>query len=580
MQTTRPKAPSKSGLTLLTQDEHNSVSQLLSKVDKDGDGTLDEYELHSVLVANGILVPIDVVLSLFHEADRDSDGSLSLEEFGQFILSPASDKFRRSDLLKSIRFDIDWWVNVMYFVAGILYTVGGFPDTFSLSGVQVRNIFLSGSILYLVGGQISFFRTPINKYKAEKSFEKSSKKLLEALRKNAAAYDKALPREEGAGVSDQAGDLSHDVVTKEDPIDIYIREVIFAERKTLTKTDLGLLLLKYIGAYDDAILVRMLAMVDDDGDGTIDVDEFQYCVKRIDITEFTLRNRLAKVASGLIVDYDWLLLLTFVTGSIVGVTNSFLKISGSDGIWVNDNFTPSMYVMYAYNVGMIYFVTERVTSLRASYTMRETVRSMLRSWMEKFEEDTSKEWVDCDKRKFNRILEEQAVFIPKFQVDALFQDIDADENHLIVKSELQAFVNIKRKKFATIFKTVVTDIFFWANWFWFIGCVLYLVALFDDGQSATQVSRRCQDFDLCCLFECLIYSYFVRKQLILVGWNRFLIGRGERDCILPSRKGRTIGIRGKCSPCAHCSSAPSTRPAPRSFRRMNPVLHCFVHPIF
>lgn len=139
---------------------------------------------------------------------------------------------------------------------------------------------------------------------------------------------------------------------------------------------------------------------------------------------------------------------------------------------------------------MVYFVTERVTSLRASYTMKETVRSMLRSWMEKFEDGTSnKEWVDCDKRKFNRILEEQAVFIPKFQVDALFQEIDVDENESIVKSELQAFVNIKRNKFATIFKTVVTDIIFWANWIWFIGCVLYLVALYTDGQS-TNVMRQ------------------------------------------------------------------------------------------
>ena len=92
----------------LTHEQEKSVSQLFSVVDKNEDGILDEYELHSILVANGILVPIDVVLSLFHAADTDKNGSLSLEEFGYFITSPSSDSYNKcAELLKSIRFGID-----------------------------------------------------------------------------------------------------------------------------------------------------------------------------------------------------------------------------------------------------------------------------------------------------------------------------------------------------------------------------------------------------------------------------------------------------------------------------------------
>ncbi len=447
--------------------------------------TLDEFELHSVLVANGILVPIDAVFSLFYAADTKDNGVFSLEEFGQFVTSPASYSFIRSDLLKSILFDVDWWVNVMYTVAGLLYTIGAYPDAFSLSDVQVRDIFFSGIIMYLICGLIFFLRTPVNEYKGQKSFEMSTKKMLDTLQKKAAEYE-MLPREEGET-------WQEDMVTQtstEDPVDTYIREVIFAERKTLTKIDLGLFLLNSIGVHDDTILSKIFALFDGKHDGTIDVEEFQTCVKHLDPSQYTFGRRLTKVASGLLVNYDWLLNLTFLSGSLVSVLNTILKMNGSDGIWVNDNFTPSMYVMYAYTVGMIYFVTARVHVLTATrYEMRETVRNMLRNWLKSFEQDASKDWVDCDKRKFNRILEEQAIFIPKVQVDALFRDIDLNENDLLSRSELQSFVDIKREKFASMFKSTITDIMFWANWIWLIGCVLYLLALYSEGRSANVMNQ-------------------------------------------------------------------------------------------
>ena len=67
------------------------------------------------------------------------------------------------------------------------------------------------------------------------------------------------------------------------PLTSISQEVMFvAECKTLTKTDLGLVLLKNICTYDASIILRMLALVDDDNDGTINVNELQACVKQMD----------------------------------------------------------------------------------------------------------------------------------------------------------------------------------------------------------------------------------------------------------------------------------------------------------
>ncbi len=60
----------------ITLEQEKSIKQLIDTVDKDGDGKLNEYELHSVLIAHGILVPIDVVLDLFQAADSNNDGLL------------------------------------------------------------------------------------------------------------------------------------------------------------------------------------------------------------------------------------------------------------------------------------------------------------------------------------------------------------------------------------------------------------------------------------------------------------------------------------------------------------------------
>lgn len=144
----------------------------------------------------------------------------------------------------------------------------------------------------------------------------------------------------------------------------------------------------------------------------------------------------------------------------------------SDGIWVNENFTPAMFSSYSANIGMIYFVNSRVQYLIDTYNMREMVRSMLRGWLNKSEED----WTNCDKKSFNSLLEENAIFLPKFQIDALFRFIDKDGSDSISKKELEVFVNIKRKKFPTVFMSAMKDIIFWANFVWLVGCGFYLAA--------------------------------------------------------------------------------------------------------
>ena len=506
-------------LTPLTWQQRESTNQLVNtldvslKVDENGDVILDEYEFHSILAANDILTPVDVVMSLFHAADKDGDGLLSLAEFGHFLLSPSSSSSssgrsqKRSNFFKSICLDIDWWTSVIYVVAGSLHFVCAWPEAFGASQSAVEDLYLAGATLFLLSASVFFIKTPVNSYRTEKSFEKSKKRLRTALESRALAHSTRLmpindetEKEEGGG--------------GEDPVDVYIREVIFAGRRRsqITRTDLGSVLLKNIGSYNVAVLDKMHSSVvnhqndDNHGGATVDVNDFQSYVKRIDL-EYSLTKRLKKVVLGLMVNYTWIFNLTFVSGSIVSVLDKTIKKGGDGegGLWANDSFTTSMYVAWADVVGMLYFSSERVVYLRRRHEMRKKVRATLKNWLAKGSElernqneqkllRISMQGNDLfNTRGLARLLEEEAIFIPMFQVDALFKAIDTNNDGILTKEEVTAFLLRveRRNNFIAVLQSAVKDIIFRGNNIWTVGCIAYLLPIYYAGGEGDDFAVIC-----------------------------------------------------------------------------------------
>ena len=69
----------------LSNDQIMSTRNVLNVMDESGDGELDPYELQSLFISQGILVPLDVVTTVFNEIDDDGNGLLTVEEFASFL---------------------------------------------------------------------------------------------------------------------------------------------------------------------------------------------------------------------------------------------------------------------------------------------------------------------------------------------------------------------------------------------------------------------------------------------------------------------------------------------------------------
>ncbi|MCJ1353886.1 MAG: hypothetical protein MMC33_003873 [Icmadophila ericetorum] len=64
----------------------NELWQLFKSIDRDHNGQLDKDELHMALIAAGLIVPRDRLDQFFSEIDANHDGSISFEEWRNFLL--------------------------------------------------------------------------------------------------------------------------------------------------------------------------------------------------------------------------------------------------------------------------------------------------------------------------------------------------------------------------------------------------------------------------------------------------------------------------------------------------------------
>lgn len=119
----------------LTNDQITSTRNVLKAVDQSGDEELDPYELQSLFISQGILVPLDVVTTVFNEIDHDGNGLLTVEEFASFL---HKSKFhQRVDFCKRMWFKIDWWCIMLWLVGGFLFLIGCFYVECELSSTSV-----------------------------------------------------------------------------------------------------------------------------------------------------------------------------------------------------------------------------------------------------------------------------------------------------------------------------------------------------------------------------------------------------------------------------------------------------------
>uniref|UniRef100_A0A7S3Q5V8 EF-hand domain-containing protein n=1 Tax=Chaetoceros debilis TaxID=122233 RepID=A0A7S3Q5V8_9STRA len=511
----------------LTSEQMQNVSNILNAVDKNGDGTLDMFELHSVLISQGILMPIDVVASMFSVADTNSDGKLSLEEFGHFLLAsgPSSSSGTRRAInfncngvdnafcyesTRRILLDVECWSIMLLVVGGGLNAIAAFSKDFLVSSI----LYLVCGVMYLFVGLTFVIPFPIKLYNAELSFQRTAIKLQESFMRKALAYSKppTPPKEDDS----RAGDLTLKTPgspMRKDPsvmnrklkkkvfantlnwpdqspesyqIEMYLNEIIFAECQqpfTMTKTDFELSLLKELGPYviSERLLHAIFEFVDEDESGTVHVDEFHAFIHQFE-PRTVRRERLWKVLGLTILDVEWILGIVFVLGSIISVVHHSI-MNFSAGVASSNLPLPAAGTVYAYLVGTLVFSAQTFRHHYDSYNMEEKVRKMVKVWMRKSENANNQSWralqqnVTLSKDNLNRLLEESAVFIPRFQLDSLYQQICSGEDTVICKDDLEAFLRIRRNRLATIWCSCLKSPLFMASLIWVVGTIGFILSI-------------------------------------------------------------------------------------------------------
>lgn len=226
------------------------------------DTKLNVFQFQNVLQAMGVLVPSDVVISLFAKAAKKGEDSslLAVSQLSVFLkkslyVGEVNRGVAFIKALKNLGIDGFYWDTMLWVIAGTLLVLSSFTNGIIADSIR-RNMNLVASTCYIITGGKFVLCFPIKEWKAQVNSEQLTMKFKEAMLKNAEEYTKA--KEE---TSTNTTDLTFVQLLT------YIEQQIYAgkSKSDLTKRDFEMLLLKELrNSYDSRALNDIMAIVDKD----------------------------------------------------------------------------------------------------------------------------------------------------------------------------------------------------------------------------------------------------------------------------------------------------------------------------
>ena len=234
---------------------------------------------------------------------------------------------------------------------------------------------------------------------------------------------------------------------------------------------------------------RIFAIVDADDNGKISTQEITTFIENWQ-PEMTNCERMLYVIKISVTNWSWILSVIFFFGGALSFMNHIAKRVGADGLWTHDTIPVGMVTAYCYTIGCLMFANERFKFESNKYEMEELVRGMVKVFIAKLDNEEKNhtesndveafhdhENIKFDQTRFNTFLEDNGIYMPKFQVETLFRhNIDDGGDDGITKGNLTIFLNVKRNKMLTIAKRCSTCLVFLSNFVWIIGSVAYVIA--------------------------------------------------------------------------------------------------------
>ena len=471
--------------TVLKRDD---FSDIFEKLDQDGEGGIDVFELHTALLATNTIIPLDNLIHLFNSADKDSNASLSVREFRDYLsgyeqlqgLSPAR---RRMDIWKTLFMDYTFWIVTLYLWPGFLLLTLAFSS--GISELHRGNMSLAVTLMYMFPTLHFIISYPFSEWNYQLSIEGKVRIFKESLLSVAKAYLK----DNGIDTEKMSDSYIYE---------IYLDKVMFQKNETdnFLKSDLEIILLSELGDLVSAALIdEVWLSLDSNYDGTLDLNEFHsYLVA--DVKPPTKIQRTLSILWGMITDKTVLAKLCFFIG---GLANFFANVLPRHGYEVDFGLVPA----YLLGIGSLYFNFASFDSIRDSYYLQQTVKKIIGSWIETMDE--------CEESAMNmssamlvknfrsngglgrnelyRLLETSSIYLPKLAFNNIYDEIDVSKDEKVTRYEIKEYLDRRvDSDIVAILNRCVKSFDFWARTTWLFGSVNYVLAAYDIWKGNSMVS--------------------------------------------------------------------------------------------
>jgi len=493
-----------------------------SQVFRQSSNGISAYELYNAIFAMGVVVDLEIVVAIFKEVDKDNSGTVSLLEFSEFVLKSAELEDERQKpiraVLKIVAFEIKFWLNFGFVVAGLLLTIAMFGHS-TIPEPTLKNMILAVNSLFVMttGPKVIIF--PIDIWKERNFIEYLSVTLKDGLMQKAVNLESKRDAETCPNINS---------TTPHCAIREYIKTVLFRNEQGgiqpyLSREDIEGLLLNETGiVVSSSHLGTIFNSFDSINSGDITVEEVHLFMYETDYTRKTSK-KISKVFHETITSVEYMLNLFFFLGGAIAIILNVTSRFDDRSIFGDTN---SIEVAdWLSFIGSIGFVYSNYKIKHTEYDLMESARRVLSKWilLAPYYYDMCSIWVafnednGMDIDKVANLLEESRVSLPRRTFSSLVKLITHSKKKysFISRSELETFAAKKIPRRKTVWKMCLTSYTFIGDFGFLVGATAFVLTYYIESMKGVIVLNKIGGITFLIGGVSFTYGYCDRKWLYL-----------------------------------------------------------------
>ena len=552
------------------QDDHRSKSfkallrksevQWLEEQEKDHeeDDKIRLFDFHKALLAKNLLLPVEVVNSLFREADDDNDGAISDDDLSTFLIALRLNyvhsydddddygdnndddtrekynnkgKYNKIDhtkdfdltkkhlvILNDLVHDTDFLLKFLWVIAGVLLTIAAFSGD-KIPAPILRSMYIGQSACYLINGMIFCISFPYQRWNEEKKIQIMTQQFKEAIRSDAQMIYE-INENNGVGQFD----FKNIIPTCMRGASLVLYDGF---KVWLSKRDLEMLLIKTLGDHDNSskLLDTIWNDLNVDRKGAIPANMLRAYIEtdkekeRPKSSLFFSTFFLFFFLQATLFNIDWILTSCFVFGPSLSILMNILSFFGET--LTNNDAQLQVVTAWIITFACLSFTHQSYTRKVIAASRKARAKLILADFivtsdahqdsgntslsksvtLQRNPSGRSLNDGGCglNKVELHSIFQRYSVFLAEKEIDIMFHKINVDHNGVIYKSEIEEFVEkeVRQYKILPLSLKCLTSFDFWANNTWFLGSIGYVIAAYNPNGTLALICTRVSRYQQC-----------------------------------------------------------------------------------